>query len=268
MSTKYLNNSGLNYLASKIKAKLAGKAATDLSNVDDSVFASKAATAGAGGTPRVAATSTDGVTYTATVPGMTALEAGKSIIITPNTVSTAAAVKLNVNGLGDKYIRLRTGYNTSTTTNGAVASWLAANKPIEVMYDGTYWIADLQRTSANAISGTIPVANGGTGVTSLDELKSSMGAASAETITVSVGTSWTEDTTNGGYYQTCTATGMVAGDNPVVDVILGSDVAANDLYKEAWACVDRVVTADDSVTVYANETAPTTAFTFQAKVVR
>lgn len=114
----------------------------------------------------------------------------------------------------------------------------------------------------------IPIASGGTGATDAETARTNLGAASTETITVSVGTSWTEDTTNGGYYQTCTATGMAAGDNPVVDVILGSDVDANVLYKEAWACVDRVVTADDSVKVYANEEAPKTAFTFQAKVVR
>ena len=95
-----------------------------------------------------------------------------------------------------------------------------------------------------------------------------VGAATTKTITVSVGTSWIADTTNGGYYQTSAATGIVAGDNPVVDVILGSDVEANALYKESWACVDRVVTAANSVTIYANEKAPTTAFTFQVKVVR
>lgn len=88
------------------------------------------------------------------------------------------------------------------------------------------------------------------------------------TYTVSVGTEWTVDDTNGGFYQTVAVIGILESDNPVVDVVLGSDVAANALYKEAWAKVDRVVTGNDSITLYANEVAPNVAFTIQLKVVR
>lgn len=158
-----------------------GAAKTDLTNVDNSVFAQKAAQAGAGGTPVVAATSTDGVTYTATVTGVTALTNGLTLTIIPNTVSTTVSTKLNVNGLGEKSIRMRTGYNTSSTSNAAVANWLAAGKPIQLQYDGAYWIADLQRTFANSISGTVAVENGGTGATTAEQALANLGAASGST---------------------------------------------------------------------------------------
>ena len=159
-----------------------GAAKTDLTNVDNSVFAQKAAQAGAGGTPVVAATSTDGVTYTATVTGVTAMTNGLTLTIIPNTVSTTVSTKLNVNGLGDKFIRMRIGYNTSSTSNAAVANWLAAGKPIQLQYDGAYWIADLQRTSANSISGTVAVENGGTGATTAEQALANIGGIKSSTL--------------------------------------------------------------------------------------
>ena len=89
-----------------------------------------------------------------------------------------------------------------------------------------------------------------------------------QTFTVVVSTSWTTDTTNGGYYQTATVDGVLASDNPVVDVVLGTDVDANSAYLDAWGDVTRITTADGSVTLYANKRAPESAFTMQLKVVR
>lgn len=126
------------------------------------------------------------------------------------------------------------------------------------------------KTHTHAMSdvyGTLPVSKGGTGATAVEKARENLGAAATVTINVSVGTSWSASSTNG-FSQTCSASGMKAGDNPIVDLILGSDIEANALYKEAWACVDRIVTADNSVTIYANKDCPTTAFSFQAKVVR
>lgn len=90
--------------------------------------------------------------------------------------------------------------------------------------------------------------------------------ASTNTYTPSIGTSWTANSA-GGYYKTVTVSGILAGDNPVVDVVMGSDVSANALYAEAWALVTRITTAANSITLYASE-APTTAFNIQLKVVR
>ena len=88
-----------------------------------------------------------------------------------------------------------------------------------------------------------------------------------ETFTATVTTDWLEDV-NGGYLQMVEVDGILATDNPSGDVILGDDIDANKLYKAAWNLVDRIVTDDDMVTLYANDSAPTTAFTIQLKVVR
>lgn len=108
-----------------------------------------------------------GAAYTATVDGITALTAGISFTMIPHTVSTAAAPTLNVNSLGAKSIRRRLTSATTSTSTGYNASWLSANKPIKVTYDGTFWIADLPKPAAADISGTLPVGNGGTGLTSI-----------------------------------------------------------------------------------------------------
>lgn len=113
------------------------------------------------------ATSGDGATYTATVQGIDALVTGVSFVMVPNVVSTTTAPKLNVNNLGAKTIRRRVSNATTSTSAGYNASWLAANKPIRVEFDGSFWIADLPKPSAADMSGTLGVKNGGTGKTSV-----------------------------------------------------------------------------------------------------
>lgn len=91
--------------------------------------------------------------------------------------------------------------------------------------------------------------------------------ATTVTYTVSVDTTWTENSA-GGYYKTVPVSGMLESDNPIADVILGADVEANALYLEAWGCVTRITTAENSITLYANGDAPSAAFDIQLKVVR
>ena len=107
--------------------------------------------------------------------------------------------------------------------------------------------------------------NGKTGAVNL--IASDVGAASTATYTASIDTSWTANSA-GGYMQTVAVNGMLASDNPIVDVILGADVDANALYIEAWALITRITTAASSITLYANGDAPATAFNIQLKVVR
>lgn len=116
-----------------------------------------------GGEQVVAATSTDGVSYTATAEDVESLYAGFSITIIPNIDSASTTPKLNVNGLGEKMIRRRLSSNTATTVPSNDADWMTANKPISLLYDGTYWVADLPRTNAPDLYGTVPVSKGGTG---------------------------------------------------------------------------------------------------------
>lgn len=111
----------------------------------------------------IVTTAGDGNAYTATVPGITALKAGISFTIIPHTASTKTLPTLNLNDLGAKVIRRRLSNSTTSTAAGSSAGWLAANKPIEVMYDGTFWIAKLDVPNANDIYGTVAIEKGGTG---------------------------------------------------------------------------------------------------------
>lgn len=76
---------------------------------------------------------------------------------------------------------------------------------------------------------------------------------------------WTES--NGLYIQTVSVTGLNATDNPIVDIVLGADAAANEAALTAWQLVQRITTAANSITLYATA-APQSAFAVQLKVVR
>lgn len=104
--------------------------------------------------------------------------------------------------------------------------------------------------------------------TKTSDLENDSGFTTAATYTAVVPLSWIEDAVNGGHKQTIAVAGILSTDNPVADIVLGADVDANVLYLKAWGCITRITTADGSITLYANESAPTTAFTIQMKVVR
>lgn len=120
-------------------------------------------------------TAGDGSVYTATVAGIDALTAGASFIMVPNVTSTVVTPKLNVNSLGEKSIRRRVSNSTVTTVAASSANWLYANKPIRMTYDGTYWIADLDRPNATDIYGTVPITSGGTGATTAASALTNLG---------------------------------------------------------------------------------------------
>lgn len=109
----------------------------------------------------VAATSTDGVNYTATVPGISALTIGQTLTLVPNMTSTSTAAKLDLNGLGAKQMRLALASYTSSTMAPANAGFFAANRPVQLTYNGTFWVTNIVRPYASDLYGTVPVANGG-----------------------------------------------------------------------------------------------------------
>ena len=94
------------------------------------------------------------------------------------------------------------------------------------------------------------------------------GKATTKTFTASVDTTWTADSTNGGYTKTITVSGVLATDNPIYDVVLGTDIDANAAYLEAFALVTRLTTAANQIVLWANESRPTSAFTLKLQVVR
>lgn len=120
-------------------------------------------------------TSGDGSAYTATVPNITELTAGISFIMVPNVVSTTTTPTLNLNGLGAKYIRRRLSSATGTTVAGSAASWITANKPVRVVYDGTFWLIDVTRPSGSDIYGIVPISAGGTGASSVSGALTNLG---------------------------------------------------------------------------------------------
>lgn len=92
------------------------------------------------------------------------------------------------------------------------------------------------------------------------------GAATVATYTATLSTTW--DGTTAPYTQTVTVTGILATDNPVVDVVLSSTPATALLEAAAWGKISRIVTAANSITAYCNEEAPAQALNIQLKVVR
>lgn len=120
---------------------------------------------GAASSTPVTATSTDGVAYTATVNGIDSLYAGASFIMLPNRVSASQSATLNINNLGAKELRRRVSSGSSSTASGYNNDWLAANKPVRVMYDGLYWIVDIIQPNASDLMGSVPITKGGTGAT-------------------------------------------------------------------------------------------------------
>ena len=161
-----------------------------------------------GGVPIVAASSSDGVAYTATVDGITALTAGAKITIIPDINSASVSPTLNVNSLGAKYIRMPISYNTAASSAGVLTTWLVKSKPVVVEYDGTYWkTISMPRPSAQYLYGAVPIVNGGTGATTAENARSMLGAISMNTTSVQLTASdWSSNS------QTVSVSGVTADD--------------------------------------------------------
>ena len=86
-----------------------------------------------------------------------------------------------------------------------------------------------------------------------------------DTLTATITTTWSSSAP---YSQDVTVTGILADDNPCVDVVLTGDSDADKLILEAWGSVNRIVTSENTITVYCYDTAPSVAIPIQLKVVK
>lgn len=101
-------------------------------------------------------TTGNGSAYAATVNGITALTIGAKFTMVPHVESTTTVPTLNVNSLGAKNIRMRLSSNTSSTIQLIKSNFLVANKPVNVVYDGTYWVLDdFAQPDANYLYGKL-----------------------------------------------------------------------------------------------------------------
>lgn len=130
----------------------------------------------------IVTTEGSGAAYTATVPGTTELKVGMKVTIIPHVTSTSKTATLNLNGLGAKAIRQPLSTSSTTTTPLYSDSWLVANKPVTLTYNGTQWVVDRVRLDANTVYGTIPIANGGTGATTVEAAQQNLGIISQNKI--------------------------------------------------------------------------------------
>ena len=113
----------------------------------------------------VAATSADGVSYTADVDGVDELYVGLSMTIIPGIDSATTSPTLNVNGLGAKGIRQRLSTNTAIAVSGSAEDWIVGGKPIDIVFNGVYWVTEFTRPDASTLYGTVPADKGGTDAT-------------------------------------------------------------------------------------------------------
>ena len=233
--------------------------------------------------------------YTATVEGITSLSAGVSFAMIPHVESTTSSPKLNVNGLGEKLIRRRVSNCTGTFYNATAPSdWLTAGKPITVTYDGQYWIADLPVPNANDIMGTVPIANGGTGATTVEDARnalglgntsgavpianggtgatnapdarSNLGAASRVSYIATITTAWTGSSTP--YTQDVSVSGILESDTPHITPVYSSTLVTALAQKEAWSMVSKAEASDGIITFTCFEDKPSTEISIQIEVMR
>lgn len=125
-----------------------------------------------------AATSTDGVAYTATIPGITSLYAGLQITVQLNRSTASMTPTLNVNGLGAKGVRQPLSTNNVATTAGSLNAWISSACPCVLTYTGSQWKTEHYRPSAASLYGSVPVDKGGTGATTAEAARANLGAAS------------------------------------------------------------------------------------------
>lgn len=186
-----------------------------------------------------------GSAYIATVPEITELTNGLQITIIPHVVSTSVNPTLNINSLGAKFIKQRIANTTNSVASGDSVSWLTANKPVVLCYDGTQWVTlNISKSDISSSGGVIPIKSGGTGASTAEGAREALGAEGkhkTQKVTLTVD-GWGSDNT-----QTVTVNGVNASGSNNENDIFVFPVAEN---AEEWGrnAITPISQSDNAVT--------------------
>lgn len=161
-------------------------------------------------------------------------------LIVDNTLSISGAVA-DAKAIGDAIAELRESVGDIELPDGANINEIVDVVVTEKLNGISEWMDDLREDVEKA--------------------------AVTETYIVEVDGSMWSDESSGYTVYYAEVDGLLSTDNPIVDVVLGYDIAANELYKKAWSLVERVVAGDGAMTIYGTDY-PGISFTMQVKVVR
>lgn len=123
--------------------------------------------------------SADGVTYVAEMPGVSALSKGLRLLAVPEIESTSTGVRLDVNGLGSVAVLVRGSGNTGDTGAPTDKNWLSAGAPVELVYNGTAFVASFVKIAIEDIEGVLPLEKGGHGGKTVAEARTNLGITPA-----------------------------------------------------------------------------------------
>lgn len=209
------------------------------------------------------ASSSDGVAYTSTVPGISELSTGASFIMIPDKTSASKEPTLDVNGLGEKKIRRRLSAITTSLQSGYSNTWISANKPFQVVYDGTAWVVEGMAKPVGAdVYGAVPQATAdasGNVITDTYATIAMLQSMLPKVTTITLASGW--NGTASPYYQDVTLS--CATETSVVDLQPTPTQLAS-WQDEGWAFTTQ--SGNGTVRVYVAGGKPSASINIQGKV--
>lgn len=209
------------------------------------------------------ASSSDGVAYTSTVPGISELSTGASFIMIPDKTSASKEPTLDVNGLGEKKIRRRLSAITTSLQSGYSNTWISANKPFQVVYDGTAWVVEGMAKPVGAdVYGAVPQATAdasGNVITDTYATIAMLQSMLPKVTTITLASGW--NGTASPYYQDVTLS--CATETSVVDLQPTPTQLAS-WQDEGWAFTTQ--SGNGTVRVYVAGGKPSASINIQVKV--
>lgn len=209
------------------------------------------------------ASSSDGAAYTSTVPGISELSTGASFIMIPDKTSASKEPTLDVNGLGEKKIRRRLSAITTSLQSGYSNTWISANKPFQVVYDGTAWVVEGMAKPVGAdVYGAVPQATAdasGNVITDTYATIAMLQSMLPKVTTITLASGW--NGTASPYYQDVTLS--CATETSVVDLQPTPTQLAS-WQDEGWAFTTQ--SGNGTVQVYVAGGKPSASINIQVKV--